>query len=200
MPKFALHKAHLVPFVASLINLVFYIIFVREKIIQTDQEFFLALILLASTWCLFNFISLVFSFTHWPKTQALSLLTLLALNYILVSYQWVRGAPLDFALVYNNFSEMISSDGSSQILSSGGFWLFLFLFALIFVGILGEKKYSLLSANRHNTRLRLRLFVVFALMNFGFYSFVPNNPNQLFAFTRSTLIYFRNPDDSLLPH
>lgn len=192
------HYANLL--IAVILHSAAYIVLYKKRIIQTDQEYSMAVILVVSMIVFFLWFNWILSWLPGRWLRFSLNIFCLAILAILVFYQGLRGAPLDFALIYTNFGELFSRDGMSQVWAVGG-PLIIGAIALALCWIFyQEYKYHSFSHVYRRKRHWLVWGTFFFLANLFLFWWQPKNPNQLYAFARSGIMYFQNPDESLMPH
>lgn len=188
-----------VPILGTLLQLSFYILFIKNKIIQSDEEYKLGVIFVISS---LGFFLLWQIGTSFIKTKAFRLglnLGILFFICILLSYQLARGAPLDFALVYTNFSEMLTWSGIVTILSEGTLLGWLSIFSALVILFEAGRRFDFL-ASRSRPKKWISFLIVLIPLNIFFLVDLKKNPNQIFTFSRSIYNHFRDPEDALLPY
>jgi len=185
---------------AVILSLLFYVIFFELRIVQTDEAALGSLMLLVSMIVFFLGLDFLLALIPFRWIRFTLNLWCLFLLFVLLGYQLTRGAPLDYALVHSNFSEMFSRDGMNQIFKVGGIVLFsllpLSIMALTFI----EYKYRTFSKTHFELPKHLVWGLLLVALNFVFLFSFYKNPNPLYAFSRSSISYLHDPAESLMRH
>lgn len=186
--------------VVALVHTVIFIVFCLKKVILADQYVAYGFLLLLSTFSgTFCFLLLVSAI---PARIIRFLLTSFGLLFwtMLIVYRKVRGAPLDFSLLYTNIQEFLSYDGIREIAVSLGQFEIISLLGIVLSFILFELKFKAISGPFFGLRKTVFILLLMSVINGAMFLAFPKNHQEMFSFAWSAKRYFKDPFMSLVKH
>ncbi|HMQ09893.1 MAG TPA: LTA synthase family protein [Oligoflexia bacterium] len=184
----------------AVIHTLVFVIFCLKKVILADQYVAYGFLLLLST----------FSGTFWfllmvsliPARWLRFLVTSFGLLFwaMLIVYKKVRGASLDFSLLYTNIQEFLSYDGIREIAVSLGQSEIVALALIVISFILLELKFKVISGPFTSLKKVASTLLIVSLFNGLVFLAFPKNHQEMFSFAWSAKRYFNDPFMSLVKH
>lgn len=179
------------------IHLFFYIAFYYHQLIASDREFILGAVLVFSLISFLLMFQMVLDWFPQRFLKSFLYLTLLVVMMILLEYRLIRGDSLDFSLLFENSSEVVSGDGLRIILKSGGLLGVGFILMAFAAAVFLEWKYKKITNFYRPKKFVLMLWLALAGINSVFLATFSQNQNELFTFLKSAKRFLHSPEEAI---